>query len=256
MLTDKYGREVLAPANFLLEVQQGKVPGVSVVSVRGFNPDVDTASYEDMIPWGGLYPWPAAAVTPSIVSTSAADAAAGTGARTVFVDGLNTSFLPQNETVTMAGLTPVLLTKLYRRINSMIVSTAGTDLRNIGTVTLAQGANTLAQILPNEGIDKSGVYTIPAGYAGYLNAVIASAAKGGQTDSLQVALATRDLTVADKPFLTGFDLSLASAGSSTIEVDAFLARYLGPRDFTLRCYGATANNLAVYGRLSLFLEAL
>lgn len=61
----------------------GQVPGYRRITALGNNPDVDTGIHEDIWTGGGLYPWMTAATSLEIVSDSANDTAAGTGARTV-----------------------------------------------------------------------------------------------------------------------------------------------------------------------------
>jgi hypothetical protein len=77
----------------------------------------------------------------SIVSSSAADTAAGTGARTVNITWMNLDgTLAGVETVTLNGVTNVNLvttTKCY--IEKISVLTAGTGLVNAGTITLRSG---------------------------------------------------------------------------------------------------------------------
>jgi hypothetical protein len=74
----------------------------------------------------------------SMSSASAADAAAGTGARTVEIEYHDSAFAgPFFETVTLNGVTPVntVATDICF-INRMVVKTAGSSGRNAGIITL------------------------------------------------------------------------------------------------------------------------
>ena len=59
----------------------GAVPGYTRVALLGHNPDIPAATAEDVWEGGGNYPLLAAASQLEVVSTSASDATAGTGAR-------------------------------------------------------------------------------------------------------------------------------------------------------------------------------
>lgn len=78
-----------------------------------------------------------AAVQRSFKSTSANDSSAGTGARTVTLNALDTSFDTLSETVTMNGTTAVnTVGTTYAFIENMIVATVGSTGGNAGTVEI------------------------------------------------------------------------------------------------------------------------
>lgn len=108
----------------------------------GFNGDVDTASVpEDCWPQGGLIPFPDVAAVVSTVSDSALDTAAGTGAQTLTIFGVDTNFDEISETITLNGLTPVLTTQLFLYVNLAIVITAGSLNANQGLITFTIDGN-------------------------------------------------------------------------------------------------------------------
>ena len=76
--------------------------------------------------WGtrGIWVAPTAAMTVNIVSSSTADASAGTGAGTLSVTGLNGSYVEVTETVTLNGTTAVTTSNSYWIIHTMIALTA------------------------------------------------------------------------------------------------------------------------------------
>ena len=87
---------------FGLQVSRGQIQGHSTVIVFGYNPDVDTTE-ESVWPDGGTIPHPTSASVLKISSSSANDTAAGTGARTVYIEGLDGKLCrgPVSETVTI-----------------------------------------------------------------------------------------------------------------------------------------------------------
>lgn len=150
---------------FYDSVGLGLVSGASRVAALGNNPDVDTAAVEDVWSGGGTYPWMTGATSLEIVSDSANDAAAGTGARTVLVNGLDANYATVAQTVTLDGLTPVALPTQLFRINSALIMSAGSGKVNAGTLTVrnAGGGTTRAVIPVGYGITRQAVYTVPSG---------------------------------------------------------------------------------------------
>lgn len=121
----------------------GSIPGLTQVNLRGVNP-APTTTFEPM--WGesaAYTPLLVAMSTPYCASGSANDTAAGTGARTISVKGVDTSFARFTETVTMNGQTSVnLVTTNVLFIDSIEVLTAGSGLVNAGIIQCGTGANT------------------------------------------------------------------------------------------------------------------
>ena len=163
--------------DFYLAVAKGDFTGYTKVSKFGRNPSVKSADYETIWDGSNFYPWPTAAETLSVVSDDANDTSAGTGARTVEIEGLDSSWDVLTETVTMNGTTPVVTTGLFLRVYRARVVTAGSSGTNEGTITFTNttSSNVIAQI----SVDTSGFgqtlmacYTIPAGKTGYLISLI------------------------------------------------------------------------------------
>jgi len=109
---------------FGLQVARGQIQGHTAVIVFGYNPDVDTAE-ESVWPDGGAVPHPTVASVLKISSSSANDTSAGTGARTVHIEGLNGDYAVVSETVTLNGQTAVNTVNSYLYVNSFYVITAG-----------------------------------------------------------------------------------------------------------------------------------
>jgi len=77
---------------FYLAVQQGKVPGYSMVNKFGYNPTIGSGSFETIWETGDNYPYQSTAVTVDVVSDDTNDDVAGTGARTLRIQGLDGSY--------------------------------------------------------------------------------------------------------------------------------------------------------------------
>lgn len=149
---------------FDLQVARGQIYEHSTVNIYGYQPSVGTTS----IPvWENptAYTYPVAATTMYISGT------AGDTAQITIV-GLNASYVPISEVVTMNGATPVATTKQYFRINSMFVS-VGSATNPAGIVYLKNSGGTItyAQINAGVGRTQAAIFTVPAGYTFFLQRV-------------------------------------------------------------------------------------
>lgn len=160
---------------FELQVAEGAVGYHSVTHIFGFNPDVDSAAEEAVWPVGGLIPYLSSPVTMKVSSSDANDTAAGTGARTVLIRGINNNGEEVTETVTLNGQTAVNTTKTYTFIQQVTVLTAGSGKANAGTIYVGTGTVTAGvPAVPYNAISigdnnsLTGAWTCPTGYTGYI----------------------------------------------------------------------------------------
>lgn len=154
-----------------------------LVKWTGFsrNPQINTTTTPEWV-WhtGTPIVLPAAAAAASIVSASTADAAAGTGARTVLVTGLDANYLDVTETVTLNGTTPVNLSAQLLRCNRIEVITAGSGRTNAGDITLSIGGAAQCASAAGTGISNTAVFTVGANYAtAYLIDLFVNVSQGG-----------------------------------------------------------------------------
>ena len=163
-----------------LNVSRGKVRGAYHIIKFGENLDID-GSMETIWDAGGLYTYLTSAGVLTVTSTDGDDAAAGTGARTVTVEGLDANYNSVSETLTVGGGAGSVE---FFRVFRAFVATSGSSGTNEGTISIAQGATTLAQIRAVGSPTKIGlgqtfmsIYTVPAGYTGYIYQLDVSTAK-------------------------------------------------------------------------------
>lgn len=161
---------ILIPRDYRTDVARGLIPGESLTAIVARNPAVGTGAYEDVWGAGGVMVYPTAAESWEIVSSSASDTSAGTGARTVFITSLDANLEVQTQTVTLSGVTPAALTGTHLRPQSVIVLTAGSNEVNVGTLTLrvASAGATRNVVLPDIGQSMDAHYTIPANKTGLI----------------------------------------------------------------------------------------
>jgi len=200
---------------FYLAVQQGKVPGYSMVNKFGYNSSIGSGAFETIWETGNDYPWQSSAVTVDVVSDDTNDDVAGTGARTLRIQGLDGSYNLAEETVDMDGTTTVTTTQTFLRVFRMSVETAGTSGNNVGniSVTYTGGSDVAATISPGNGQTLMTLYTIPAGYTGYLLSMNISSGKDQEMDFKFIQ---RDNSVANAAFQTKQFLNVRGGQTTVI----------------------------------------
>ena len=168
--------------DFYTSVGLGLVPGVRRVTGLGSNADVDQASLpEDVWSVGGLYPWMTAATSLEVVSTSTSDAAAGVGARTITIFGLDINYVEVNQTITLNGTTPVAVPLQLFRINSILIMSAGTTKVNVGDINVRDsgGGTIRGQIPVGFGLARQAIYTVPAGNTLSIHSILFAQTRSG-----------------------------------------------------------------------------
>lgn len=156
--------------DFDLQVARGKVDGVSLVNLYGYQATVDGV----FIPvWENAtaYTYPPSGGTQMLLySSSASDTAVS-----VFIDGLDANFVSISETLVLTnGATGVTTVNSYRRINNMRV-VGSNNAVGVLRLSSADKVTTYAQIAIGTGKTQWSMYTVPAGYTFFLNRVTASA---------------------------------------------------------------------------------
>ncbi len=230
----------------ILDVAAGRVSAIAAVNKFGRNDDIDTGTIpEDIWDAGGTWVPPTAARTHDIASTSANDAAAGTGAQTVFIQGLDASWNLQSETVTMNGVSNVATANTYIRIFRMYVATAGSGRTNAGaiTATAQTDATVTAQMNAGFGQTEMAIYTVPNGKTAYLTDFYVSLNRSGAAGRADYVIAIRpsaDTLTVERVIHSG---SLSVTGSSSYEHFFFTPKQIPAKtDIIFRVLGVTDNN--------------
>lgn len=166
-------------------IAMGRVAGHSLVVGAGYTANLGTAQSTTVWQGNSVYTYLAAASILSLSSTSANDTAAGTGARTVQIRGLDANYVRISENVTLNGQTAVNTVNSYLRVYGVTVLTTGSTLGNVGTVYAGTGvvtagvpATSYAIILPLDNNSFLGIYTTPAGCTAFIVQASISINKG------------------------------------------------------------------------------
>jgi len=157
--------------SFPLEVSRGTIEGMSGVNKFGANTALTTTTDpEDLWDAGSLYVVPTTARTHDITSTSDLDVAAGTGARTIRITGLDSAWAVQTEDLTLTGSAAASTLSTYTRVYRAQILTAGSTETNQGVISItAQGDSTVsAQILASTGQTLMAHFSVPTGVTAYM----------------------------------------------------------------------------------------
>lgn len=230
---------------FELQVSRGLVPFHKIITQSGHSAAVGTT---DETVWDGavVYVYPTTASVMKVSSSSADDAAAGTGARTVYITGIDANGVEVTETVSLNGQTVVLTVSSFLRIFSVIVLTAGSGATAVGNIYVGDGsvtsgvpATVYAKILIGNNRTLMAMFTVPSGYTGYVKSAFGST--GGNAASTDYT----DISFAYKP--TGGVMLIG--GRNTVQSGSFgspLMLYTQPfaalTDIEIRASGSAAVN--------------
>jgi len=208
--------------NRLLTHPNGSTAGLGGALVVGTNPLVNAD--EDVWPAGVAWAAPKAGRRHNLASVSALDDAASTGARSVLVSGLDDAFNPISETVALSGVTPVLTTQSFFRINQLAVTEWGGTEFNQGDIscTAETDLTASAYILEREGTALQAIFTVPAGVTGHLTGLGGSLNRtgGGLQPEMLLKMEARENPPGVGPgwrtiWKTGFTGTGTSSGQST-----------------------------------------
>lgn len=187
----------------------------NTVDIWGRNGTLDTG-IEEMYSYDQAMDWPtvlAAAAKMDVTSSSAADAAAGAGARTIRIIGLDTDYKLLSEDLTMNGQTIVPTVNSFLRVFGAEVLTAGSGGVNAGDIHIVKtgtgGSYTagvpgtltsaICKILTGWGSSMNGLFTVPAGRSYILTHLVVSCRAQAGTFLVQ----SQDLSLTTPRLITG-----------------------------------------------------
>lgn len=158
-----------------INVARGLDTSATATRRTGYNAGVGTGETTVWNETTTLVAYPATATTVTVSSSSANDTAAGTGARTITLTGLDANYNTISETITMNGQTAVTSTLAYLRLSPLVTLTAGSGGANAGVIYAGTGTVTAgvpATIYSSMGVgfneSHQAFYTVPAGMTAYI----------------------------------------------------------------------------------------
>lgn len=208
---------------------------------------------------GGIYPWLTSETSLEAVSGSANDSSAGTGARTIIVNGLDANYREVAVPVVMNGTTAVALSRPLLRINSVIVATNGSLRRNDGVITIRDaGGGTARAYIPisspaeqSPAMSKQSNYTVPAGYTLLIENVdiqINNSAGGGGSIRGTDAMLYFSGPSANTPIRLPRIISTTDMVSTSLDPRTPIP-VAEKNDFLIRDIYTSANNMSISGSM-------
>jgi len=143
-----------------INIARGLVRGTIPISKFGYNPAIPNNDFETVWDGSNVYTYSS---TPAVATITSDDGDDNGG--TVEVEGLDTNYNQVTETLTIGGAPGSIL---FRRVFRATLLTANTGTVNIGAVTVTVNSIAVAIISETRGQTLMAIYTIPAGYTGYL----------------------------------------------------------------------------------------
>lgn len=119
------------------------------------------------------YPWSAWA-SATTVTVDRADA--GDANKIVFIQGLDANYNVVSDQVTLTNATGNASTKSFIRVFRAYMTNGSAT--NVGAISIKAGATVVARITAGKGQTLMAVYTIPAGFTGYLLKGVATCQSG------------------------------------------------------------------------------
>lgn len=201
---------VLADSNYEFNVARGLVDGQYCEMKNGYAPSMPSTSEGTVWGLNTLYPWSAWDGAGSRLYVASSNA--GDVGQTVVIEGLDINFAKISETVTLNGTTAVVTTATFFRINRMYQYTGAVNAGNISARVTSSGGTQVGYMLAGNGRQKSGFFTIPAGYTAYILYGDASSYKNGSGNvSGQVDMFTRtNVNGTVMPFMNQFAAVVAN----------------------------------------------
>ena len=148
-----------------LQVARNQIAFHKTVFKFGFNPDID-GTEETIWDVGGIYAYPGSAVAMT-VTTDAGTPATDNGVKVV-VQGLDGDYNEVSQEVTLAGAGTATTTQTFLRVFRAYVSGSQEPT---GNLNITNGGTTYARITVGENQTLMAMWTVPAGYTGFLDHV-------------------------------------------------------------------------------------
>ena len=145
---------------YFLQVSRGLVAGHKRVFKFGYNGEIQNIE-ETIWDVGGLYAYPASAVTMTATSSSGAT----DEDVEVTIEGVDASYNELSETVTLNASGTATTTGSFLRVYRAFVSS---DTASAGNITIANGGTTYAYVSAADQQTLMALWTVPAGYTAYL----------------------------------------------------------------------------------------
>jgi hypothetical protein len=227
---------------------------VKSIIITGTNTDVDTGAAEDIIKQGGTYTPYTAADQLSVVSSSANDTIAGTGARVLLIEGLDENYDQILETVNLNGTSAVTTTNSYLRVNYARVVLSGSGQTNAGNITITDATATtdvISYLAAGDSFSKQLFYTTPRNFELFLTNTSFSVTRNAS--NIIATISSRVFVPSTNTIVKGVEFDVSNVGRDRNAVDGSFARIPEKSDLWYRVDTVSASNAVVTGAVRGFL---
>lgn len=170
---------------YYLQVSRGLIDGHKRVFKFGYNGLIQNVE-ETIWDVGGLYAYPASAVTMTATSSSGAT---DSGIQ-VTIQGVDTNYAELSETVTLDAAGTATTTGSFLRVYRAFVSGS---TASAGNITIANGGTTYAYVSAADQQTLMALWTVPAGYTAYLFQIDTTAFTIQNNKVATIRMLTREL---------------------------------------------------------------
>jgi hypothetical protein len=155
-----------AVPDFFFDVVRGAYGSYyQTINISGMTQNLNSAGAEVFLNYGGSFEPYEPETWKTIKSSSTDDTLLGAGARKVFISGVTVEGNLLEQTVNLNGTSAVTFPTAYRYINNVLVTSAGNQQYNVGTLKIENAPGVAdIDIGPKIGSSQMGGYFVPNGY--------------------------------------------------------------------------------------------
>ena len=250
---------------FDLQVSRNQIMGHTSYFRFGWANGVGTTpqTITTVVTAGNAYAYPTTATVMKVSSSSASDTSAGTGARTLLVAGLDSSYNPVSESITLSGQTQVTTTNSYLRITYTEIQSTGSSNAQVGTIYIGTGSATAGvpatsywQSEPTYNNWSFAGFTVPAGYTAYVSSYTITSQSTTANINVSLALVVYEYGTASSTTAQGYpEIQSTARLTSSSSFDRHFDRPLAiseKSDVELRAW-STSGTVNVTGEIQYIL---
>lgn len=243
------------PTDIFSEVVLGTRQGYNAFLKFGYNDDVDNSSAEVVASFGGTFTPLSTASTLDIVSSDANDTnSSGTGARSIFITGVDANREFQFEFVNLNGASTVTTSNTWLGVNRMVVYTSGSSETNEGdiTATATTGGSNQAQIPAGTGVTQQLIFFNQDGHQALIKQITLNCLKlsGGSSPRVTFFVNVWNPKTTDSTYvIRRFKLDTATSNDIVREFDIPIK--LDPTDVLWVTCETNTNNTSVDGEIDI-----
>lgn len=191
---NKWVQQYTKFGSFEHEIARGNVRGAYPMSTYGQVVTAGTVSQTLVRSQDGTVLNVPAGIQMQVASTDAADAAAGTGVRSIVIVYLNGTLDTSVEVVTLNGTTPVnTVATDIRWVQNIYAATVGSGGKSVGTINVSASGVVYGRMAPSHRAGTNSFFRVPRGKRFYINAIYGGSASGTAATSALMEMVSTEI---------------------------------------------------------------